>query len=199
MQNKKKQQKLWDLYLIAEENGHASITPDELDKKLSELNQQKNDIERQLENHEGADKDYYISVNLLLELAQNAGKLFQSATVEQKRKILKLVYWNLELVDGKAQYSLRKPFDLLLDSGKTENWLGRQDSNLGMAVPKTAALPLGYAPPYRQTMLPQEAIGMAWGLAVVNPPTLGRYRRKKCPNSLPQLVSHSPPLCSLAV
>src|SRR5690606_27137279 len=25
-------------------------------------------------------------------------------------------------------------------------WLGRQDSNLGMAVPKTAALPLGHAP-----------------------------------------------------
>lgn len=25
-------------------------------------------------------------------------------------------------------------------------WLGRQDSNLGMAVPKTAALPLGDAP-----------------------------------------------------
>ncbi len=25
-------------------------------------------------------------------------------------------------------------------------WLGRQDSNLRMAVPKTAALPLGYAP-----------------------------------------------------
>ncbi len=27
-----------------------------------------------------------------------------------------------------------------------EAWLGRQDSNLGMAVPKTAALPLGDAP-----------------------------------------------------
>ena len=26
-------------------------------------------------------------------------------------------------------------------------WLGRLDSNQGMAVPKTAALPLGYAPP----------------------------------------------------
>ena len=26
------------------------------------------------------------------------------------------------------------------------DWLGRQDSNLGMAVPKTAALPLGDAP-----------------------------------------------------
>src|SRR5690606_5549770 len=28
-------------------------------------------------------------------------------------------------------------------------WLGRQDSNLRMAVPKTAALPLGYAPATR--------------------------------------------------
>jgi hypothetical protein len=26
------------------------------------------------------------------------------------------------------------------------NWLGRQDSNLRMPVPKTSALPLGYAP-----------------------------------------------------
>lgn len=28
----------------------------------------------------------------------------------------------------------------------TKCWLGRQDSNLGMAVPKTAALPLGDDP-----------------------------------------------------
>ena len=28
----------------------------------------------------------------------------------------------------------------------TKRWLGRLDSNQGMAVPKTAALPLGYAP-----------------------------------------------------
>jgi hypothetical protein len=27
-----------------------------------------------------------------------------------------------------------------------ESWLGRQDSNLGMSVPKTDALPLGDAP-----------------------------------------------------
>ena len=30
------------------------------------------------------------------------------------------------------------------------DWLGRQDSNLGMAVPKTAALPLGDAPSRRR-------------------------------------------------
>lgn len=30
--------------------------------------------------------------------------------------------------------------------GLVEMWLGRQDSNLGMSVPKTDALPLGDAP-----------------------------------------------------
>ena len=32
---------------------------------------------------------------------------------------------------------------------RPEVWLGRQDSNLGMAESKSAALPLGYAPPVR--------------------------------------------------
>ncbi len=32
-------------------------------------------------------------------------------------------------------------------------WLGRLDSNQGMAVPKTAALPLGYAPTKNQEIL----------------------------------------------
>lgn len=62
-------------------------------------------------------------MNLLLELVQNAGKLFHSASIEQKRTILKLVYWNLELTDGKLGYALRKPFDLFLDTTKNEKWL----------------------------------------------------------------------------
>ncbi len=33
------------------------------------------------------------------------------------------------------------------------DWLGRQDSNLGMAESKSAALPLGYAPKERRTIL----------------------------------------------
>ena len=35
-----------------------------------------------------------------------------------------------------------------------EEWLGRLDSNQRMAVPKTAALPLGYAPASAQHALP---------------------------------------------
>ena len=34
-------------------------------------------------------------------------------------------------------------------------WLGRQDSNLGMAESKSAALPLGYAPKRARNILAQ--------------------------------------------
>jgi hypothetical protein len=39
-------------------------------------------------------------------------------------------------------------------------WLGRQDSNLGMPVPKTGALPLGDAPTKQQG----EALLFEWRL-----------------------------------
>ncbi|GEM_PF-3690661 len=35
------------------------------------------------------------------------------------------------------------------DDGFINEWLGRLDSNQGMPVPKTGALPLGYAPTNR--------------------------------------------------
>jgi hypothetical protein len=41
--------------------------------------------------------------------------------------------------------SASKP-DEMKAAGKSDHWLGRQGSNLGMAESKSAALPLGYAP-----------------------------------------------------
>jgi site-specific DNA recombinase len=146
VQVKKKQQRLWDLYLSAEAGQTASITPNDLDKMLTGLKQEETDLERQLANHKDADADYYISLNLLLELVQNAGRLFHSADVEQKRKILKLVYWNLQLDGATLRYSLRKPFDVFANSSTSQTWLGRKDSNPRMSGPKPDALPLGDSP-----------------------------------------------------
>ena len=46
--------------------------------------------------------------------------------------------------DTAERKSLAKKADSVIC--KKSGWLGRLDSNQGMAVPKTAALPLGYAP-----------------------------------------------------
>src|SRR5205807_9033171 len=50
-------------------------------------------------------------------------------------------------------HSLADKFNLVVNLGfdklkfvGQKNWLGRKDSNLRMPIPKTGALPLGYAP-----------------------------------------------------
>jgi len=142
-QIERKRQKLWDLYIMADDESYASITHDELDKMLRGLNEEKKEIETELKSHEGADDDYYVSLNLLLELVQNAGTLFRNADIEQKRKILKLVYWNLELTDGKLGYALRRPFDLFLNPDKNEKWLAAVDQL--RTVPELRVIVLNFA------------------------------------------------------
>jgi hypothetical protein len=44
---------------------------------------------------------------------------------------------------------LRDEARACMNNGLGKFWLGRQDSNLGMAAPKAAALPLGDAPAER--------------------------------------------------
>ena len=46
------------------------------------------------------------------------------------------------------------------NSGDGNGWLGRQDSNLGMAESKSTALPLGYAPTRRTIAAPTPPINV---------------------------------------
>jgi len=70
-----------------------------------------------------------------LELVKDTAKLFKNAKVEQKRKLLNFLYWNLQLEHGKLVFSLRKPFDVFLEEPKDKVWLWRQSgANLSQAL-----------------------------------------------------------------
>ena len=86
-------------------------------------------------------------------------------------------FWTLTLLRVGNQYyqcrkmqRLPKNMQKIVQEGKNKTnkvkWLGRQDSNLGMAIPKTAALPLGHAPPRQNRINPVPARGR------VIPPTI---------------------------
>jgi len=53
-----------------------------------------------------------------------AYELFESSKIEQKRKIINYVFSNLELECVTLRYSLRKPFDLMVDCSTRSEWLG---------------------------------------------------------------------------
>ena len=64
------------------------------------------------------------TVNTVFSIAHMAYELFESSKIEQKRKLISYVFSNLELEGVTLRYSLRKPFDLMVDCSTRSDWLG---------------------------------------------------------------------------
>ncbi len=58
----------------------------------------------------------------LVELACWSPETFKGSTTEKKRKLINLVFGNLELKDGKLNCRLRPPFDAFVKCTKLEEW-----------------------------------------------------------------------------
>jgi len=68
-------------------------------------------------------KDNYIQKGVeLIELVQHFEIIYKNATPNKKRRMVEIVSSNLVLRNGKLEFSYRKPFDMLVDSGGSEKW-----------------------------------------------------------------------------
>ena len=68
-----------------------------------------------MKNYLKADQNFKITVNTVLSIASKAYELCESSNIEQKRKLINFVFSNLELEGVTLRYSLKKPFDLMVD------------------------------------------------------------------------------------
>jgi site-specific DNA recombinase len=100
---------------------------------------------RDIERHRNADRSYLREGVALLELANNAQRLFAQQEPREKRRLLNFLLSNCTWNDGVLIASFRQPFDMLAETiaavrsetasksefgGETEKWLPEQDSNL---------------------------------------------------------------------
>ena len=122
--NRAKLDRLLDLLI------EQSITQNEYDKKLHTLRNRQQEIELHLSSHTKADETFHHTLVSLVSLASRAHECFTRANIEQKRKLLTLIFANLEMQGATLCYSLQKPFDMLAQLPKSENWRALQDSNL---------------------------------------------------------------------
>ena len=81
-----------------------------------------------------ADESYSITLIALLNICSRAPELFESSKVEQKRQLINFLLSSLQLRGKKLEYTLKKPFDVLVNLDYRSNWLGRGDSNLRSTV-----------------------------------------------------------------
>ena len=107
-----------------------SITQSIYDKKVRELRLRQHEIEHLLSSHTKADETFHYTLSALVALTARAHECFARANIEQKRKLLTLLFANLEMQGTTLCYSLRKPFNTLAELPATEKWRAQQDSNL---------------------------------------------------------------------
>ncbi len=96
------------------------------DLKKGEFEERIKKIKTELESHDNADKQFFITIELLLDLAINAYELFKSSNLHQKRRLLQIVFSNFVLKDGSLCFSLKKPFDMMVDLDERPEWSCRE-------------------------------------------------------------------------
>jgi hypothetical protein len=91
------------------------ITQDEYDKKARELKERQTEIALRIEQHQKGEGDFRTTLESLISVASRAAELFERSKPEQKRQLLAFVFSNLRLRGKKLEFSLRSPFDLMVD------------------------------------------------------------------------------------
>ncbi len=108
----------------------GGITKDMYDRTHSQLIQRRQEIQEMLERHHSGDEQFRIAVSTMILLASKAAEIFDRSETEEKRQLIGYVFSNLELKGSTLSYSLKKPFNLLVDLASCKEWLLEQGSNL---------------------------------------------------------------------
>jgi site-specific DNA recombinase len=73
--------------------------------------------------------DRALNAQRILELANSAYSLYVSQVPVEKAKLLKLMFSNFSMDTVSASPTYRKPFDMIFERARLEEWSGRLDSN----------------------------------------------------------------------
>jgi len=94
----------------------------EYDARKNSLLSRKKEIEGHILAHQIGDDGFNKSLCLLLDVISNAYNLFNSSTIEDKRRAVNFVFANLSLKGDKLLYSLREPMDHFVKCTDLSKW-----------------------------------------------------------------------------
>jgi len=121
LQLKRFQQKLDQAY---EDKLEGKIEEEFWSKKSEQWRKEQSGILSKITYHQNANKSYFDEGIKILELANKAYFLYQKQEVHEKRKLLNYILSNCQVIDGTLYPTYRKPFDILVEGNKTQNWGG---------------------------------------------------------------------------
>ena len=106
-----------------------SLTKEDYDEIKIDLEVERHNIEVKLQSLSTADNSFNDTLGTIFELASKSHELFKSSDIEEKRRIITILFPNLKMEGKTLVFSLRKPFDKFVDCQERPEWLGWLDSN----------------------------------------------------------------------
>lgn len=98
----------------------GSMTREEYDEIASTLNVKLHQLNEKLQGQTSAYESFAITVSALLDIASNAYDLFVSSEIEEKRQLMGFVFSNLKIKANKLEYSMRRPFNMLVNTSNRQ-------------------------------------------------------------------------------
>lgn len=109
--------RLLDLYL------ERSINEVVYNSKNKDLESQLAKVRADKEIYQGADSNFKTTIITAFQLANKASELFESSKTSEKRELINFVFSNLSLRGTKLEYTLRQPFDMMVNLTDRASWL----------------------------------------------------------------------------
>lgn len=101
-----------------------AITKETFDEMMIDLSVERKNTETRLQKLTGADDEFNKTVSTIFALASKAHELFKSSELDEKRRIIAILFPNLQMDAAKLVLTPRKPFDVFLHLGDCPKWLG---------------------------------------------------------------------------
>jgi DNA invertase Pin-like site-specific DNA recombinase len=98
-------------------------------EKVRDYKTRQTEIVEQMARHEKADENFYITANMVMNLAARAREIFESSEVDEKRQLLNLVFQNLKLDAKNLSVQTCEPFTTLVEYKQCPKGWGKLDLN----------------------------------------------------------------------
>lgn len=106
-----------------------SITKEQYDKKLQTFSDKLQSLNLEFEEHTRADCDYQTTVATVFSLARRAKSIFESSETNEKRAFINYLLQNPTVKSKDLHFTMRSPFDLVLELADCPSGQGRRESN----------------------------------------------------------------------
>ena len=98
--------------------------------KNAEYEMQKIDLQHKIQTLQAPNTSVEMAIDKVLNFSQNSYEIFKSSQIEEKRRILNIVFANFFMEGKNPVISMRKNFNLLSNLGGCQDWCSGKDLNL---------------------------------------------------------------------